>query len=544
MSGRRNPWAALGALCLGFFMIMVDTTIVNIAVPVLMDDLDAGLGDVLWVVNAYVLVYAALLVASGRLGDLLGQKRVYLVGLLLFTAASAWCGLSDDVASLVAARSVQGLGAALLTPQTTAFIALLFPRERRGAAYGMWSGVAGLATITGPLLGGFVVTRYGWEWLFFINVPIGLTCMCLVIALVPGQRAGRRTGLDLPGTALVSAGLFALAFGLLEGERYDWGTISGPLSIPAVLALAVVLLLAFAWQQRRSRHPLIPGALLAHRDFVWSNAVVALVTFAMAGSLLLLMLYLQTALDLSPLRAGLTTAPLSAAFGVVGVLVGRRSTIANSKTLLLAGLGVYATGLAATAYTADPGTSPWLLLLPMLVCGVGLGFVFSPMSNLALGQLDRSLAGAASGVYNTTRQVGNVLGSAVFGVLLQMLYAERVVDHGRERVGELPPEVQRTFTETVDDMATAGLEELGSGPDGAGTGGLPDGTARAFERLVDDVFTQGLGEGLRLAMLGTVAVVLLAMLSCRGLRRRGAPSKEDISPVAQPRESDGVGRAR
>ncbi|MER5541029.1 DHA2 family efflux MFS transporter permease subunit [Streptomyces sp. NPDC002589] len=424
MTTTRNPWIALGALCLGFFMIMVDTTIVNIAVPVILEDLRAGLDQVLWVANAYVLVYAALLVAAGRLGDLLGQKRMYLAGLVVFTVASAWCGLVDSIGPLIAARALQGLGAALLTPQTTAFIALLFPPERRGAAYGMWSGVAGLATIAGPLLGGLVVTRYGWQWLFFINVPVGAVCLVMVTFLVPSQRSVRRTGLDLPGILLVCAGLLALSFGLLEGERYDWGTITGPLSIPLVLAGAVVLLGLFAFQQRRSRHPLIPGTLLVCRNFTLANGIVAIVSFAMAGNLLLT-LYLQAALGLSPLRAGLTTAPLSAAFGVVGIVVGRRSNADNSKSLLIRGLIVYAAGLVGTVALARPDITAWWLLLSMLVCGVGLGCVMAPMSNLAMGQLDRTLAGAASGVYNTTRQVGNVLGSAAIGALLQGLLAHR-----------------------------------------------------------------------------------------------------------------------
>ncbi|MEV7417384.1 DHA2 family efflux MFS transporter permease subunit [Streptomyces sp. NPDC089919] len=421
MTPTRNPWIALSALCLGFFMIMVDTTIVNIAVPVILEDLNAGLDQVLWVANAYVLTYAALLVAAGRLGDLFGQKRLYLAGLLVFTASSAWCGLVDSIGPLIAARALQGLGAALLTPQTTAFIALLFVPERRGAAYGMWSGVAGLATITGPLLGGLVVTRFGWEWLFFINVPIGVVCLVMVVLLVPGHHAPRRTGLDLPGIALVSGGLFALSFGVLEGERYGWGTIAGPLSIPLVLGASVVLLRLFALQQRRSPHPLIPGSLLAYRNFTLANGIVAIVSFALAGSLLLLTLYLQTALGLTPLRAGLTTAPLSAAFGVVGIFVGRRSTAQNSKGMLVRGLVCYGVGLGGTLALASPDVTAWWLLAPMLVCGIGLGCVFAPMSNLAMGQLDRNLAGAASGVYNTTRQVGNVLGSAAVGALFQGL---------------------------------------------------------------------------------------------------------------------------
>lgn len=517
----RSPWVALSALCLGFFMIMVDTTIVNIAVPVILDDLDTGLDDVLWVANAYVLTYAALLITAGRLGDLFGQKRVYLAGLVVFAAASAWCGLADDVGPLIAARAVQGLGAALLTPQTTAFIALLFPRERRGAAYGMWSGVAGLGTITGPLLGGVIVTRYGWEWLFFLNVPVGVVCLALVAVLVPGHAARRRRGLDLPGIVLVSAGLFALAFGLVEGERYGWGTVVGPVTIPGVLVAALVLLGLFAWQQWRSRDPLIPAALLRYRNFVLSNVVVALVMTSMAGSLLLLTLYLQTALGLSPLRAGLTTAPLSAAFGLIGIFAGRRSDAHNSKSLLLFGLGVYTAGLAATAWVARPEVSPWSLTGPMLVCGVGLGCVFAPMSNLALGQLDRSLAGAASGVYNTTRQVGNVLGNAAFGALLQALFTSRAGRLGPEAAERLPAGARETFTDEVDRMASGGVEATTTA--GADvTGELPTRTAERLQDSLTGVLTQGLSEALRLSMLGAAALAACAAVCCLALRR-GTP---------------------
>lgn len=521
MTGTRNPWIAVGVLCLGFFMIMVDTTIVNLAIPVILKDLRAGLDQVLWVTNAYVLVYAALLVAAGRLGDLFGHKQVYVVGLVIFAGASAWCGMVHHIGPLIAARSLQGLGAALLTPQTTAFIALLFPPERRGAAYGVWSGVAGLATITGPLLGGVVVTRYGWHWLFFINVPVGVVCLVLAALLVPAtRRAGQRTPLDLPGVLLVSAGLFAFSFGLLEGERFRWGTVAGPVSIPLILAAAVGLLAAFAWQQRRSSQPLIPPVLLAYRNFTLANAVVTNVTFALAGSLLLLTIYLQMVSGLSPLRAGFTIAPLSAAFGVVGIVVGRRSTAQNSKALLIRGLGVYAVGLVATLTAVRPGVSTWVLLVPMLVCGLGLGCVFAPMSNIALGQLDRRLAGAASGVYNTTRQVANVLGSAVIGALLQGLLSGRVAARGRIQAQALPVRSRPSFIHGVGDLATSGLHRLGGGR-AAVPSGLSSHVAQESQRLSGIAFAYGLTDAVRLSMLAPVAAVVCAILCCLGLRRGG-----------------------
>jgi Major Facilitator Superfamily len=346
---------------------------------------------------------------------------------------------------------------------------------------------------------------------------------------VPGHWTSQRKPLDLPGIVLVSAGLFALSFGLLEGQRFGWGTIAGPLSIPLVLAAGVVLLVLFALQQRRSRNALIPVALLAYRNFTAANAVVATVTFALAGSLLLLTLYLQTALGLPPLRAGLTIAPLSAAFGVVGIVVGRRSTAENSRSLLVRGLVVYAVGLGATAVAIRPGASALALLGPMLVCGLGLGCVFAPMSNLALGQLDRTLAGAASGVYNTTRQVGNVLGNAVVGALLQAVLAGRVAAAGRAGVGQLPPSARGPFTRGVGHLASGGLDSVNANRIDP-PAGLSARAAQQFHHLGDAAFSHGLAEALRLSMLAPIAALGCAALCCLGLRRAGRPAASDGPP--------------
>jgi len=213
-------------LTTGFFMILLDTTIVNVAIPAMSKGLNATLDEILWVLNAYILVYAVLLIPAGRLGDLFGQRNMFALGLAIFTVASALCGFSQNSTELIAARIVQGVGGALLTPQTLAILTSIFPPERRGAAFGIWGGVAGLATIAGPTIGGALITYFDWPWIFFINVPIGIGAFIATFLIVPDLRPGRRQGWDLVGVALATAGLFGIVFGLIEGQRYNWGEIA------------------------------------------------------------------------------------------------------------------------------------------------------------------------------------------------------------------------------------------------------------------------------------------------------------------------------
>ncbi|HET9782385.1 MAG TPA: MFS transporter, partial [Candidatus Dormibacteraeota bacterium] len=212
---RSNPWLVLVVLTTGFFMILLDTTIVNVAIPSMSTGLGATLDQILWVLNAYVLVYAVLLITAGRLGDLYGQRNLFAIGLFVFTAASALCGFSHTSEQLIAARILQGVGGALLTPQTLAILTTIFPPERRGAAFGIWGGVGGLATLAGPTLGGAVVTYFGWQWIFFINVPIGIAALIATFAIIPDLRPGRHHGWDIVGMIVATAGLFAIVFGLI-----------------------------------------------------------------------------------------------------------------------------------------------------------------------------------------------------------------------------------------------------------------------------------------------------------------------------------------
>ena len=222
---RGNPWAVLVVVSLGFFMTLLDLTIVNIAIPNMIDKLHASLDGVLWVLNAYALVLAVLVITAGRLGDLIGPRTMFVAGIAVFTVASAACGFAPGAGALIGFRAVQGLGAAMLMPQTLAIVTMTFPPERRGAAFGIWGAVAGLATIAGPTLGGLLVTAFDWRWIFFVNLPIGIAVLSVTFFIIPGFQPGRRHRFDILGVTLASLALLAICYGLVEGQRYDWGTV-------------------------------------------------------------------------------------------------------------------------------------------------------------------------------------------------------------------------------------------------------------------------------------------------------------------------------
>src|SRR5258706_4736570 len=364
---RSNPWVVLVVLTLGFFMILLDTTIVNVAIPAMSssqnDGLNTTLDQILWVLNAYILVYAVLLITAGRLGDLYGQRNLFALGLFVFTLASALCGLSQNATELILARILQGVGGALLTPQTLAIITTLFPPERRGAAFGVWGAVAGLATITGPTLGGAIITYINWRWIFFVNVPIGIGALIATFLIIPDVRQGRRHGWDLVGVLLSTAGLFGIVFGLIEGERYNWGQIESTFfTIPEVIGGGVVLLALFIVWEYFQTEPLIPLSLFADRNFAVANWIAAAISFGMLSLFLPITIYLQSVRGFSALHAGLTLAPMSLTSMVVAPFAGRFADRIGGKNILLAGPTLFPTG--NPPLTPCPGTASHPLHLP------------------------------------------------------------------------------------------------------------------------------------------------------------------------------------
>ncbi|BBY38570.1 MFS transporter [Mycobacterium mantenii] len=402
-----NPWNPLWAMMIGFFMIMVDSTIVAIANPTIMANLRIGYDTVVWVTSAYLLGYAVVLLVAGRLGDRFGPKNLYLIGLVVFTVSSVWCGLAGSAAMLIAARVVQGVGAGLLTPQTLSTITRIFPAERRGVAVSLWGATAGVASLVGPLAGGVLVDGLGWQWIFFVNVPIGVIGLGLAYWLIPVLPTQSHR-FDLIGVGLSGVGIFLIVFGLQQGQAAHWQPW-----IWALIVAGVGFMTAFAfWQSLNAHEPLIPLVIFGDRDFSLCNVGVAIISFTATAMMLPLTFYAQAVCGLSPTRSALLIAPMAIANGVFAPFVGRIVDKYHPQPVLGFGFSVLAIALTWLTFEMSPTTPIWRLVLPFFAMGVGMAFVWSPLTATATRNLPPHLAGAGSAVYNSVRQLGAVLGSA------------------------------------------------------------------------------------------------------------------------------------
>lgn len=520
MAVKGNPWAVLVALCLGFFMTLLDTTVIGVAIPDILSQLGITYNEVLWVSNAYVLVLAVLLIVGGRLGDLFGKRRMYLVGVAVFTVASLLCALAQDAVQLIAARSVQGLGAALLIPQTMSIIVGVFPAERRGAALGVWGAVAGVATIAGPPLGGFLVSTFDWRWIFTVNVPIGLFVLVAAPLIIPaGTRAPRAGKFDLRGTALLVTGLTCLTFGLQEGQRLEWN-----LTVELLLVAGAVLLVAFVLAERRpgARQPLVPLSLFADRNFSLMNATAVALSVGLMSMAIGFQLYAQTVLGMSALEAGLVNAPLSLTTVVLGPYAGRLTDAHGGKFVVLSGLCLFTAGLVLFGFTSGVDSSVWTFLPSFLVIGAGLGLTFAPLSAIAMHDVRPTLAGAAAGMVNATRQFGAVLGTAGFGVLLHNQLVGALSSHARSVAEELPADVRKGFVAGVEKAAGHGVDfdQLRAGTAVA----APDGASAETVRMVADaakrVFSGGFVDAFHVSLVFPVIALLFGVGCCVLVRAR------------------------
>ena len=531
---RTNPWLVLVVLTSGFFMILLDTTIVNVAIPAMSAGLNTTLDQILWVLNAYILVYAVLLITAGRLGDLYGQRNLFAIGLFVFTAASALCGISQNANELIAARILQGVGGAILTPQTLSIITTLFPPERRGAAFGVWGGVAGLATITGPTVGGAIITYIDWRWIFYINVPIGIAALVATFAIIPDIRPGRHHGWDIVGVVMATAGLFAVVFGLIEGQRYNWGEIASyGITIPEVIIGGVVIIVLFLFWERFQKEPLLPLSLFRERNFAVANWIAAAISFGMLSLFLPVTIYLQSVRGFSALTAGLTFAPMSLTSMFVAPFAGRFADQVGGKYILLTGISLFTIGFGLVTFVAGPESTWITFLVPAIIAGAGMGMTFAPMTTVAMRNISPRMAGAASGILNTTRQLGAAIGSAVVGAILQNQLATTLHDQAVSHAAALPAAFRDQFVAAFSSVSSNGFQ-IGTGQTGAKLPqNIPPAIQHQLSALAHDVFVSAYIDAMKATLLVPVAFLAVTALTTLLIKRRQRPAASQDEPVQE-----------
>lgn len=397
---------------LALFMASLDNLVVTTALPVIRVHLHAGLSGLEWTVNAYTLTFAVLLLTAAALGERLGHRRIFVLGIAIFTAASALAGLAPSIGYLIAARAVQGAGGAMIMPLSLTLLSRAVRPERRNAALGVWGAIGGVAVAFGPLVGGAVTTGWAWQYIFWLNVPVGIVLIPLAWRKLRESR-GAPAPLDLGGVALVSVGLFGLTYGLVQGNSRGW-TSAGVLSS---FGVAVVLLAGFVRWELRSTHPMLDVRLFANRAFAAVNVTAMLFSFGMFGSIFFLSQFLQTVQGDSPLSAGLRVLPWTGMTVLLAPLVGLLAERFGGKVLVVLGLVLQAVGLGWVALIVTP-TTPYLHLVPaFVIAGVGMTLFFVPLASLVLGSVPTALEGVASGASSTFRELGGVLGIAVLGAV-------------------------------------------------------------------------------------------------------------------------------
>src|SRR5215203_2603591 len=406
-SPMRPKWT-FAVVSTALFMVVLDNLVVTTALPSIRADLGASIESLQWTVNAYTLTFAVLLLTGAALGDRFGRKRMFIIGVSMFTVASAAAALAPTTSTLIAARAVQGAAAASVLPLTLTLLSEAFPAGRRGLVLGLWSGISGLAVAIGPLVGGAVVDGISWHWIFWINVPIG-------IALVPlgarflAESHGPARELDLPGLLLGGFGLLGIVYGIVRGNELGWGSTE----IVASISAGAMLVAAFVAWELRAPHPMLPMRFFRSRAFAAANGVGFVMSFGVFGSIFLLAPFLQVTQGLSPLEAGIRTLPWTAMPMLIAPVAGILSDRIGSRPLMAAGLALQAGALGWLASISVPDVPYASLVLPFAMAGAGMALVFAPSANAVLGSVDQASAGQASGATNAIRELGGVMGIAV-----------------------------------------------------------------------------------------------------------------------------------
>jgi len=408
-----KKWWTLAAVAFGLFMIMLDNTVVNVALPSIQRELDMQLSELEWVVSGYALTFAALMLIGGKLADAYGRRLVFVVGIAIFTLASLACGLASSGEALIAARVAQGVGAAMMNPATLSIIAVTFPPRQRGTAIGIWAGTSALALALGPLIGGLLTEHASWNWIFFVNVPIGVLGIAASFLLIDESRDESHERLDLPGLATSGLGLFALTYGLIEGNNFGWGSVR----IVGAFVVAAVSLTVFVLLERRQRAPMLDLTLFRNRTYVGANLAMLLVALAMFGVFFFVSLYMQNVLGYSAVEAGAAFLPMTLLIIVIAPLAGRASDRWGSRWLITGGMVLLAVQLAYFSQLSADSTF-WVLLPALVLGGFGMSMTMTPSSAAAMRAVPVEKAGIGSAVLNACRQVGGSTGIALMGAIM------------------------------------------------------------------------------------------------------------------------------
>lgn len=532
-----NPWIILAVLMVGEYMIMLDTTIVNVAIPSLITSLGASFDEVLWVLNGYILIFAVLLITTGRLGDIVGPKKLYVAGMALFTVASLACGLAQNPGQLIAFRVVQALGAATLAPQPGTIITSIFTPEQRGKAFGILGATIGLSAITGPTLGGVLTSGFSWRAVFIPNVPLGLIALLLAFLTMPEIRIQGKRRLDIPGVALATAGLFAGVYAMIEGQRYNWGRINNLasfdvgsihaslISIPTLIVAGVLLLVIFILWEARQEEPLLPLSLFRDRNFSLGNIVLLALTFMVLGVMMTLLLFLQSVRGLTPLEAGVAIVPQAVVVVLCAPLAGALTSRINAKYLPLAGMLSYTIGILLMIRAASLTATGLTFTVPLLFTGLGMGLIVAPIATVAMNDIAPSAAGAASGFMNTIRQLGTCLGSAIIGAVFQSQLATEMKSQAVHYSAQLPATTRAGFVNGFATASSGGLE-IGRGQNGGvkpPPGVAPD-LAHQFQLLGQLVFQHAFLNAWITSLRVPIAVTAVGFITSLFLRSiRPAP---------------------
>jgi EmrB/QacA subfamily drug resistance transporter len=414
LTSEYQKWWTLGAVAFGLFMIMLDNTVVNVALPAIQRDLGVGLSELQWIVAGYALTFAALMLTGGKLADHYGRRLIFVVGLTIFTLASLACGLAESGDVLIAARVVQGAGAALMNPATLSIISATFPPEQRGMAIGIWAGVSALALAIGPLVGGLLTDHLDWSWIFFVNIPVGVLAVAASFLVIEESRdMSEEQRLDLPGQVAGGLGLFALTYALIEANAYGWtsGRILG------AFAVAAVALVTFVWLEKVQRAPMLDLRLFRNATFAGANTVILLVALAMFGVFFFVSLYMQNILGFSAVEAGAAFLPMTILIILVAPVAGKMSDRIGSRWLMTGGMVLIALQLLYLSRLGVDETF-WDLLPGLLVGGMGMALVMTPSAAAAVRSVPVDKAGVGSAVLNAFRQVGGSMGIALIGAII------------------------------------------------------------------------------------------------------------------------------